>query len=165
MCNTMIYEQEENEGMRYLKIVRLRADSVFFAPVPSLANSLPDDRSVFMISARDGCCGNEDIFNVGGTEIMHAFLDRVQDIRRANFTKEFTAETYTRFWVAQVHGGRMRGLRGLRTHPWRWKSNKDGTEKPRETVIESVRGLHTPNLFWRTPQMARWQQWLLPALD
>lgn len=125
LCSTMIREQEALEGTHYAGVVRLRADSVFLGPVPRLAGLHRDKRTVFIRSFRDGCCGNEDIFNVGAASIMQPFLERLRDLWRENFTESFNAEDFARFWVSKVYKGRMRPLRGLYTHPWKRRPQVD----------------------------------------
>ena len=57
--------------------MRLRMDSVFWAPFPLLSELPKDPLALFCRDRRDGCCGNGNFLNLGGPRLMGPFLDRL----------------------------------------------------------------------------------------
>lgn len=62
-------------GINYDWIVRLRADSYIldFPDLEKLSSSI-DDRTILCGDKTKRCCGNEDSFGIGPTDLMHWYL-------------------------------------------------------------------------------------------
>ena len=133
--NRMRREHSLKTGTQYDYIVRLRPDNWFFDAVPSLPPITDANRRTMYVSdPHYKCCGNEDIFNVGPTEVMDGVMDRLYDLKsfshelstnkeRIEFlereTDGWTAEKFV--WLyARRHNLTLQVLPGLHVHVKRW---------------------------------------------
>lgn len=126
-CSQMIIKHEQANNFTYDVVVRLRADSVFFAPISKNLSSVGDAGcEIFMRPLKNGCCGNEDIFNFGPRDVMLKYLRRLKDftstINRLG-NNVFWSEKYVKEWFNSVCGRSELNeeIDTIFTHPWRRK--------------------------------------------
>eukprot|EP00931_Biecheleriopsis_adriatica_P036461 TRINITY_DN21002_c0_g1_i1.p1 TRINITY_DN21002_c0_g1~~TRINITY_DN21002_c0_g1_i1.p1 ORF type:complete len:162 (+),score=19.92 TRINITY_DN21002_c0_g1_i1:309-794(+) len=146
LCNHMIKEHESTNNVRYSWIIRLRLDSVFFAPFPRLPKEAEQKDVIY-----SWCPGRDmfaDSFNVGPPEIMHPFLDRMFDFGSRGNTLNgevplwgilypwFTAEDYMATWL-KFKGVEMHSLQHVYTCPFRHPHERarTPTNMPNDDVI------------------------------
>jgi len=133
--NRMRREYSLKTGTQYDYIVRLRPDNWFFDAVPPLPPVTDANRRTMYVSdPHYMCCGNEDIFNVGPTEIMDGMMDRLYELKsfshelstnkeRLAFldrdTNGWSSEKFV--WLyARKHNVSLQVLPGLHVHVKRW---------------------------------------------
>jgi len=110
LCAKMIETHEKKLNVKYDVVVRLRPDTMFFAPMPEI--SLQTTK-ICTLDIREYGGGGEDIFNVGRRDEMILFMKRIYDgqdvlesMMHAYFMKHskgsaypwFNAEVYVRYW-------------------------------------------------------------------
>ena len=83
-ANKLRKAHEAATGTTYTHIIRLRPDTLFWAPFPSHIAFDPPEKARHQLRIMDRgtcCCGNEDNFLVGGVELMDVFLDRYNSLQ------------------------------------------------------------------------------------
>lgn len=86
-------------GVSYKWVIRLRPDNWIPYPIPQLS-SLKSQNILYFPSKKFRCCGNEDIFVIGGVNAMRLFMKRIDfmelDFAKElfNFSKGWTSENY-----------------------------------------------------------------------
>ena len=103
-CNEMRKQYTSETGIDYDYIIRLRPDTSFIEVFPDLedlnfASEGDGASNVFHAHKRTCCCGNEDWFGIGHTEVMDKYLDRLlylpyRDLRGWNLQPIWNAEQY-----------------------------------------------------------------------
>lgn len=125
-CADMIIKHEMTYNFKYDVIVRMRADSVFFAPIPKVTTVSQAGCDIFIRPFKNGCCGNQDIFNFGPRDIMIQYLQRLNEFTSivSRFVKnEYDGEFYTSQWFASICGKDWNeGISPIFMHPWRFNN-------------------------------------------
>jgi hypothetical protein len=103
-CNEMRKQYSSETGVEYDYVIRLRPDTSFMKVFPDLENldfaSDQDGASKVFHAHKDACCcGNEDWFGIGHTEVMDKYLDRLlylphRDLEGWNLHSGWSAEEY-----------------------------------------------------------------------
>merc|ERR1711924_392563 len=144
-CNHMIYTHEEQQNRRYSWIVRLRLDSLFFAPCPPYPRVPPHNNVIW--SWAPGRDMFIDAFNVGSPNIMHPFLDRVFDFgRQVRFPAGdaplwsvlypwFNPEDYVKAWLKYYQKGEIWRMEGLYTFPFRYAHERSRIPGEAENAV------------------------------
>ena len=80
--NRMRREHSAASGMTYDFTIRVRPDNWFFDDIPALPPITDANRRTIYIPDPDWkCCGNEDIFQMGPTDVMDAMMGRLADLK------------------------------------------------------------------------------------
>ena len=85
--NKMRKDFERQHNVAYQYLIRLRPDVGIFKPFPSF-NTLNFGNSFaprVLVASMACCCGNEDWFGVGQTEVMDTYFDRYLHIEATQF--------------------------------------------------------------------------------
>ena len=100
--NKMRKEHEKLTGVRYTHIIRLRPDVIIARSFPSVASlDFGSSAAPNILYASDlCCCGNQDWFGIGTSEVMNYYFDRILmlfqtfDRRWQEGLKVWTAEAF-----------------------------------------------------------------------
>jgi len=103
-CNEMRKQYTSQTGIDYDYVIRLRPDTSFLGVFPDLedldfANEENGASNIFHAHKATCCCGNEDWFGIGHTEVMDKYLDRLlylpyRDLQGWGLQPGWTAEQY-----------------------------------------------------------------------
>eukprot|EP00929_Paragymnodinium_shiwhaense_P080195 TRINITY_DN41808_c0_g2_i1.p1 TRINITY_DN41808_c0_g2~~TRINITY_DN41808_c0_g2_i1.p1 ORF type:complete len:262 (+),score=62.36 TRINITY_DN41808_c0_g2_i1:678-1463(+) len=149
-CNGMIRRAEE-KGYKYVWIVRLRPDAIFFAPVPLLTTVPKSEHLIFVrdCSVAPELGGREDMFLMGLATPMMRWMERLLDL--ASVQRHYKYESAYGLWMLLLRGWTSEeysklastfyntslvDLEGLYTFVYRWPSQ------------------HLAPSFWRVQQPA-----------
>ena len=113
---------------------------MFFAPLPKLPRE-PENGTILVFHLDGDGPKQLDMVNVGERNMMHAFLDRINDFKTqvetpsgrgplwATLLPTFNSDDYAKAWVEHVYGGTLRQLDDAYTYPFRWQHQRTGTHE------------------------------------
>lgn len=165
-CNRMIQTREAAFRDQYKWFMRLRADLIFFAMVPSvLTLPLSEDKVYIRGAPWPPCCGSADIFELGPSDLMHRLEDRLYHYRDLEPKVRFSEERYAAL-ALRGHGGCFVPYRGVYLHVFRFKS-LNHTCLPATTTrcLHNYTGDFTPPLDAPLPPLPdapRRVVWMMP---
>lgn len=129
-CMNMIEKEENKTGVLYDVIVRLRPDTMIFAPFQEISLQTT---GTCINDIREFGSGGEDILNIGRRKEMGYFMKRVWDVQNVwkvmdatMRSKLYTAETYAVTWWKMICGNATEAsknskiINGFRQHTQDW---------------------------------------------